>query len=199
MARGGSRYGAGRPGWRVKAEHCLSLDVRRLAAENLLRASFWVWEWRNAESGTATSTLGMFGGADALRLSYSINGQPAEQHIAIDRTACGFGGTRPWFRCPSCCRRVAKLFLRRGRFACRHCQRLTYASRCEDALDRGWRKQRKLERRLGENWTRPRYMHLATYERIVAAILACEEQREEALAFSFSRWLSLLGARAAEG
>lgn len=84
---------------------------------------------------------------------------------------------------------MAKLYLLRGRFACRPCQRLTYASRCEDAADRAWRKQFKLERRLGENGQRPRYMHRATYERIRAAILDCEYQREVALSALCARWL----------
>lgn len=189
MGRGGCRYGAGRPGWRAKAEHCYSLDVRRLAAEKMLRAGAWIWQWRDAASSEVSASISIYGGSNALRLSYRVNGNEAAQSVAIERTACGYGGSRPWFCCPCCGRRAAKLFLLRGRFACRHCHQLTYASRCEDDVGRAWRKQSKLERKLGANWQRPRYMHHATRERILAAIWACEERREVALAHAFAALL----------
>ena len=48
--------------------------------------------------------------------------------IHLDMTACTFGGTRPWFSCPGCGRRCAILYPVAGRFRCRVCQRLAYAS-----------------------------------------------------------------------
>lgn len=193
MGRGGSRYGAGRPGWRVKAEHCYSLDVRRLAAEKMLRAGAWVWQWRNSDSGEVTASISIYGGADALRLAYRVNGRDAEQWVGIERSACGYGGSRPWFRCPGCGQRVAKLYLLQSRFACRHCQRLTYASRCEDEAARLWRRHGKLARKLGPELARPRYMHRMTYERIGQAIIDMDDRREAALAELFARLLPHLG------
>lgn len=189
MARGGSRYGAGRPGWRVKAEHCRSIDVRRFASEKMLQAGWWTWQWRDAETGEVQSAISVYGSDAGLRLAFCTNGMSVEQWLQIEHTPCAFGGARPWFACPSCGRRAAKLFLLNGRFACRKCQRLTYASRSEDDLARAWRKQSKLEKKLGENWTRPRHMHHATRDRIVAAIFECEQRREDALAFWFDRLL----------
>src|SRR4051812_39674498 len=47
--------------------------------------------------------------------------------LALDWTACHYGGTRPWLRCPRCARRVAVLYVRYAVFLCRHCARLPYA------------------------------------------------------------------------
>ena len=73
------------------------------------------------------------------------------------------------------------LFLRAGRFACRHCQRIAYGSQSGDLCDRTWRKQAKVEAKLRPNWARPKGMHKATHERMLSIIWDCEEQRDEAL------------------
>lgn len=48
-------------------------------------------------------------GAERLRLSYRVAGEPREYRAAIEWTPCHLGGERPWFLCPSCGRRMAKL------------------------------------------------------------------------------------------
>jgi hypothetical protein len=95
MAKGGQRYGAGRPGWHVKAEHCRHIDVRRFKRENMLRTGSWGWNWRNAETGEVMASIGVVGGADRITLEYSVNGAPITQTIHIERTACAYGGSRP--------------------------------------------------------------------------------------------------------
>jgi len=180
MGRGGWRYGAGRPGWHVKAEHCLSLDVRRLHRERLLRsgASF-AWRWH--ADGESLGSISLRVESAALVLSYALNGEPMSQPVAILRTRCYYGGSRPWFACPRCTRRCAVLYLRAG-FECRKCSRVVYASQSDDAIGRAWRKQWRVERRLGDDWRRPKGMHRATYERLLAAIMECEERRDASLA-----------------
>lgn len=187
MGKGGTRSGAGRPGWRVKAEHCKSIDVRRFAAHGVLKPGSWGWEWRDPETKAQRASIGVLTASTGLRLQYALNGEPMSQHVPLTRTACGFGGHRPWFLCPRCGRRVAVLYLRASGFACRHCQMVSYASQCADAIGRTWIKQQKLERRLGKLWARPPYMHTATHRRIVRAILECESVREEALSRCFAR------------
>lgn len=182
MGKGGTRSGAGRPGWRVKAEHCRSIDVRRFAALGVLKPGTWGWEWRDPETKALQGSIGLHSASTGLRLQYTLNGEARSQHVPLTRTACQLGGDRPWFLCPRCGRRVAVLYLRASGFACRHCQKVTYASQCADAIGRTWIKQRKLERRLGEHWARPPNMRSATHQRILRAILACETVREEALA-----------------
>jgi hypothetical protein len=102
-------------------------------------------------------------------------------YVAWTYKPCNFGGARPWFQCPRCARQVAQLYMRAGRFACRHCQRVAYSSQAEDVLDRTWRKQQRLEAKLGEYWRRPKGMRLRTYERLIDGVADCDERREAAL------------------
>lgn len=183
MAKGGYRWNAGRPGWHVKAEHCLRIDARRWAREDMFSAGrAGAWVWRDAESGEETSRIGYRGEGRAVSLNFSVNGEPVRQHIGTQRTACNFGGSRVWFSCPRCWRRVAVLFLRGAAgFMCRHCGRIAYGSQSEDEMGRSWRKQRKAEAQLGEGWSRPKGMHRSTRDRLVETIIECEERRDEAL------------------
>jgi hypothetical protein len=182
MAKGGHRWGAGRPGWHVKVEHCLSLDVRDLARRKMLGVGIWSWRWWDKHSGETMGTIDIVGRPGALALNYTASGTPISEHVTITQTACTLGGSRPWFACPRCGRQAAKLYLRQSRFACRQCHRLVYASQSEDGMDRAWRKQQKLESKLGEGWERPKGMHHKTRDAILAKVWACEEVREDALA-----------------
>lgn len=55
------------------------------------------------------------------------------------------------------------------------------ACRCSDVVRRAWRKQRKIEARLGNNGAKPKGMHWATYERLQHALAQCETTRDAAL------------------
>lgn len=189
MGRGGIRWGAGRPGWHVKAEHCLRIDARRWAQEGMFAGGrYGAWVWRNADTLEETSRIGYRGEGGAISLNFTVNGDPVRQAIRELRTPCHFGGWRSWFACPRCARRVAVLFLRgNAGFMCRHCGRVAYASQSEDALGRAWIKQRKAERKLGPGWARPKGMHATTRERLLNVILDCERQREEALFWFMER------------
>ena len=181
MGKGGHRCGAGRPGWRVKAEGCMRLDVRDLVRRQILgRTVSTSWHWTNFYSGEEVGSIGINGQPTFLELRYSTNGVPVAERVAILRTACGFGGSRPWLHCPRCSRRVGVLYMRGGRFVCRHCGHVAYTSQSEDALGRAWRLQSKLESRLGDNWARPKGMHHSTREKIVERIFGCEMTREDA-------------------
>ena len=140
------------------------------------------WRWTDGYSGSVRGTIGYTVGEQSVWLSYRADGQDAGQRISTERTRCTFGGSRPWFICPVRGERVAVLYYRARRFACRHCQRLAYASQSEDTCGRTWRRQAKLEARLGPNWSRPKGMYKTTHERLLATIRDCEERRDEVLA-----------------
>jgi ribosomal protein L32E len=72
--------------------------------------------------------------------------------------------------------------MRSRRFACRKCQRLAYSSQAEDAVGRAWRVQQKCERKLDQNWARPKGMHHTTRQRLLQRIWDCEQARDDALA-----------------
>jgi hypothetical protein len=182
MSKGGSRYGAGRPGWHTKAEHCRRIDINRIAGAGLLAPGSYGWQWTDKETGRVLASIGIEGGAERIDLSFAVDGVPVVQTVHIDRTACHFGKSRPWFKCPQCWGRVAILFLKHRRFACRKCHKLAYASQSEDTIGRAWRKQQRLEALLGPDWHRPKGMHRATHSRVLEGIWACEGARDDALA-----------------
>ncbi len=191
MGTGGTRCGAGRPGWLGKVEHCLRLDVGRLQRSGALRSgSQGSWAWTNKETGERRGSVSYETVNALFTLRYTIDGSPCAQSISIEKSACNFGGLRPWFRCPVRGERVAVLFLRAGRFACRGCQRLAYSSQSDDIVGRAWRRQSKLENRLAPNFGKPKGMHTRTYKRLMSAILDCEEQRDAALSVFLDRMIA---------
>lgn len=95
--------------------------------------------------------------------------------LALGWSQCTFGGSRPWWRCPCCMRRVAVLYVGRDALACRHCHRLAYRGDREADDDRALRRAAAIRRRLG--WRpgiahghggKPKGMHWSTYWRLVA-------------------------------
>ena len=199
MGKGGSRYGAGRPAFRVKAEHLQRVDIRQWQRGGHLQTGLsFTLSWTRGGEPTGNICVRVCG-AESLRLEYTIttNDQPRDgsQTIRITRTQCHYGGERPWFACPVCQRRAGLLYLRAGRFACRHCQRVAYASQSCDALDRMWRKQATIEAKLGDNWRRPKGMRRRTHDRLVDALVDCEDRRQAAFCEMMVR---LFGATAVD-
>ena len=182
MGKGGARWGAGRPGYRGKAEGLIRLDVRQMARSGRLSpGTESTLSWSISSTGQHAGTIGYRVDGDVLVLSYSLSGTPRVQHVPILRTACTYGGSRPWFQCPHCAGRVAVLFCRRGGFYCRRCAQVAYSSQSEDECARAWRSQHKIEARLGPDGSKPKGMHEATYARLLASIDECEGRRELAL------------------
>jgi hypothetical protein len=207
MGRGGYRWNAGRPGWRGKCEHRLALDIRVLARRGHLQSEghiprYFSWQWTRGDEPAGNIRIRADG--DQLQLTYTwtpYGGQPQalDYTVKIVRTPCRYGGTRPWFECPRCWDRRAVLYgvANDGRFGCRRCMRLAYASETEDACGRSWRTQRKLAARLGAkddtnpHPSRPKGMHRRTYEQILRRIWDQEMRREEQL-YLFMRRQGLL-------
>ena len=135
MAKGGARLGAGRPGYRLKAEQTPKIDIRVWHKRGLLwdgSSNTWSWSRGDQSAGSIRFTVN----ADNIRLTYAAQGQDASQTIRTTTTPCRYGGARTWFECPVCSGRAAVLFMRAGRFACRQCQRVSYTSQSGSAHDR---------------------------------------------------------------
>jgi len=80
--------------------------------------------------------------------AYDADWVPMTERIPLEHTPCHYGGSRPWFRCPRCTRRVAVLYGEGKLFLCRHCCGLTYAaSRNAQLFDGSVRRERS-----GNNW-----------------------------------------------
>lgn len=182
--RGGDRYNAGRPGWRRKCEHMLSIDVRQLHRKGRLAAGqSYNWHWSRGDEPAGSMGISTF--AEAIHLTYTWTPRdhapiPITCRVHLTRMPCTYGGVRTWFLCPDCGRVCAVLYgpTRRGDFACRVCERLVYSSEAESPTDRCWRAQRKLEARLTGSGRRPAGMHRRTYKRIYERLGAIEERKD---------------------
>ena len=178
MAKGGWRANAGRPTKRYKVTDCRSIDVRSFQQVGALR-SHWQgsWYWWSCDTGEVTYQIQVWVWGDDFWIRFPWKGQHIEETIRLERTACHLGGTRPWFLCPGCQRRAAILYLHKGAFRCRHCHDLRYQCQSEDAIDRTWRAQAKVERKIGRSQSRPKGMHKTTHERLAEKVTTVERER----------------------
>jgi hypothetical protein len=117
---------------RPTVETVKQLDSRYMHRQGLLHPGTQgplTWHQGARETGSVWfSTL-----SDAVVLVYNYRAaggdwEPVEFRVPVERTPCHFGGTRPWFRCPRCDRRVGVLYDAGKWFWCRHCTGLPYAS-----------------------------------------------------------------------
>ena len=114
---------------------------------------------------------------------YAITDQTGERqeyrrYVAVEWSACNYGGKRPWWVCPDCGKRVAILFGGR-RFACRHFHDLTYKSTRTAPGSECYGRANKIRARLG--WgggvasppgNKPKGMHWSTYSRLIKQLNA---------------------------
>ena len=153
----------------ISVEACQVIDASRLTREGYLHE-----------------------GVERLELNSSSGEQCM---IFVDKTRPNFGGARWWFQCPTCRRRVRKLFIppRRRYFGCRNCHRLTYNSRSDCRDGQYCRRVQKIYRRLGGDFfsdsrfpPKPKGMWTRTYERLRARAEEADEHRRW-------RWLHTRG------
>lgn len=187
MARGGHRWGAGRPGYKLRADFTRSVDIRRWQRDGLLDRGYFGWQWSDPDTQEVRSSIGVWASHERVRLVYRVGEHDIDDTVRLTSTPCNYGGRRYWFQCPHCFRRCASLFLRAGRFRCRTCQRISYRSQSEDVIGRAWLKQAKLEARLDPNWQRPKGMRHATRDKLLERIWRLEEIRDDALAAFIAR------------
>ena len=81
--------------------------------------------------------------------------QDVEEPVVIRWRDCRYGGRRPYFVCPGvvngahCGRHTVKLHCAGRYYLCRHCYRLSHASRNESSCDRSLRRANKIRTKLG--------------------------------------------------
>jgi len=142
--------------------------------------------------------------ATAIYLDYTVtpprDGEKRDVSylVPIEYTDCNFGGSRPWFRCPTdaggCGRRVGKLYLpiyaNQDRFLCRECYDLGYRSsrnsgneleRAEQRYRKAFAKADAEDRRPHPNGTphlpdKPKGMHWETFDDLLADVRDAREE-----------------------
>lgn len=111
--------------------------------------------------------------ASSVDLAYSYRDKSYRYSIQLTTTAPHYGGSRYWFRCPSCSKRVAVLYCA-GTYVCRHCLSVPYGSQLQQPIDRLFSRADAIRQRLKwqsgiayGNQGRPKGMHFTTYYRLV--------------------------------
>lgn len=168
MGTGGSRYGAGRPGYKLTAEATRRIDIRSWQRGGYLKvggAFNWLW----TRNGEATGNIGVVVSPTCVRLIYSMQShgdewRDASQTIPLTTTPCHYGGSRPWFACPICRKRKAVLYMRGGRFACRDCNRISYRSQSGSVHGRTCDRYHRVAAQLEEG--KPKWQRWATFNRL---------------------------------
>ncbi len=114
MGTGGSRYGAGRPGWKRKCERSLPLDIRKLHRCGLLSPiQSFGWQWTQGDEPCGNIGITVHEHRVQLRYTWTpASGGPQHKcyDVWVERTRCHYGGSRAWFRCPWCQRRCAVFY-----------------------------------------------------------------------------------------
>lgn len=160
----------------------LSLCVNKLSQSGRLEPGIeGLWCWSNAAGSSAIIVHCIDHGS--LNLTYRVQGRDYQLPVRLERTPCHYGGSRPWFACPSCGRRCGKLYLS-GKFVCRKCAHLNYPSQQETGC--AYRRVYRYRHRLGcfadmvsvpaHRILKPKGMHWRTFQKHIDELIQLEHR-----------------------
>jgi hypothetical protein len=163
-----------RKGSKPATNENLPLDVRAMHRRGYLApGAYCSWGWWRGDNKEGGASIGCRSDGQSVRLLYSHAGEEVDLRVVLDWTPCNYGGARPWWRCPSCGRRVAVIYGAGKVFACRHCYGLCYGCQKEKPSNRALRRAFKIRERLGDDGglttafpEKPKGMHWETYSRL---------------------------------
>lgn len=164
----------------------MRLDIRVMHRRGLLWAggsNAWNWNSGGEHAGSVRFTVD----TDSMRLTYNINEADASQIIATTTTPCAYGGSRSWFSCPLCGGRIAVLYMRSGRFACRSCQRISYTSQTGSERARLYAKYHRLRALVDAG--KPKWQRWATFNRLEDRLARADERALGCLALVVERFI----------
>jgi len=211
----------------------LTLDVNDLSARGYLQPG-WLGAYQWSTAGGEVFSIDLYAEAERLHLSWHSciggsrrrtgngereSGQEGEQGVVTEvvpivRVPHYPSGSRAYFICPGggaaaggaagCGQRVIKLYFSHGRFLCRHCNHLAYASQYEQPWKRASRRANKLRQRLGITgiWEdmaaapeKPEGMSALAYAQLLEAMLQAELQAAEAGTARLLQLATRIGSR----
>lgn len=111
----------------VETTRILSIDRLRSSAAWRDGNGISIWTDRNGRTDSLVWSWTESDGTTTILLEYSVHGTLVTERITLGTRPQKFGGLRYFFQCPSCGKRVLKLY-GMERFLCRGCQGLTYRS-----------------------------------------------------------------------
>ncbi|ACL01975.1 conserved hypothetical protein [Desulfatibacillum aliphaticivorans] len=162
---------------RSTTEQQLWIDVRCLKRKGCLKDGYsgsLYWSVRQKKIGS----VGAKTKSDRITLTYRYHSQygyknRVQQVVYFEYTPCNLGGSRPWFLCPQCKKRVAILYGIGKYFMCRNCHGLVYACQRDRKAERLMSKAQKIRRKIGADpnlsipiMFKPKYMHQKTFDRL---------------------------------
>ena len=187
-------YGSGRQGGRVTICSCGSCRLSTKDLRVLLRSPSGghCYGRYRVDDTVMTLDLEVLPHHGYLRLRHPTRARTGPEHedytIRLVTTPVGFGGHRWWFICPVSGQRCAVLWLPRGayRFGSAKGYGLAYDITRLAPQDRLWHRMRKIARRLGDDDPtpdfpprKPKWMRLATYERLLENWHDAAERRDD--------------------
>ncbi len=156
------------------------IDVRYMQRESLLNSGqVNSLRWTSQRTGEVVGRIDYEVKTEGVCFSYRVRSNPSEAWrpysylVPVIYTPCNYGGTRAWFNCPHCLKRVAVLYLDE-QIACRTCHKLNYTS--QQQTKGTWQERdrmNKVREKLG--WPldqdvlfriKPKGMHYTTFERL---------------------------------
>jgi hypothetical protein len=117
---------------KMTVAQCLSIEIAQFNCHRDICFSgniSWINKYTNEE---LSSISYLFLPADKAEpmiiLSYTIEDRLIDEPIILRKSKTRFGGSRWWFTCPLCKKRMGKLYLKpkSNYFACRRCHALRY-------------------------------------------------------------------------
>lgn len=191
-------FGSGRH-WHYNAkattERARPLDIREVKRSYEMTTGQRIkWQWAISRK-QSTITIWVAGKFVILfyRITNDGESRAVEQRVDLEQTECNYGGTRCWWLCPSCDRRVAILYSPEQHFACRQCCKLVYESQRESADYRAGRRANASRKKLC--WApsigfdaggRPTGMRRTTFERLTREHDALVQKYQAGM----TKWLS---------
>ena len=133
---GGSGSGRYADTYNYTVEDCLDIDISLMIRRRWLKHdcnSTGTLRWTRNEEETGSIGYRSRLGFNPAYISLFYTWKKTEEHdykVFLTKTYPNYGGFRYWFSCPSCGKRVRKLYSAPGSgyFLCRTCQNLTYSS-----------------------------------------------------------------------
>jgi hypothetical protein len=179
---------------RALVEATPSLDIRQLTRTGVLTpGSVSIMFLPNAE-------LRVAGADDAIFVKYRYRVHPAtgwqtvERRVPVCWTSCKLGGRRCWVICNVCGRKAVKLYLVGHEIGCRRCCGLVYAAQRKGRVDRVLHCADKIRERLGAQLglfrplPKPKWMRLATYERLRGEVMVREIRADQMIEQRLTNW-----------
>lgn len=194
---------SGRAGTKRSTTNMHALDIRKLPRASLLKpGGSFNWQW-SRRGNVVASIGGTVDTINSVTLNYRTRPSGGEwqdkrYQVIVDWTACNFGGSRPWWLCPCCGRRVAVLW-GGSTYACRHCHKLAYQSTRNSSETQAFARADKMRERLG--WCagiayppggKPKGMHQKTFERLLLVYYALSNDAFGASSASLDKMMGRL-------